>query len=156
MKKIILSLLLLVAGVSGYAQKSYINLIAFGLNSNPTNPTFYLSGDVPEGINTSGLSIGGVLNLLAQEGYEVEFMEMAMGYYAGNSPTTINYLLSKKTSSSNPDDPGIVTYQRNIADDTEAYEVARFNLQGLPVNKDEKGVQIVVYSNYTTKTIIVE
>ena len=67
--------------------------------------------------------------------------------------TYVNYLLSKKTSSSNPD---VVTYQRDITDDTEVYEVARFNLQGLPVNKEEKGVQIVVYSNYTTKTIIVE
>jgi hypothetical protein len=34
--------------------------------------------------------------------------------------------------------------------------VARYNLQGIPVKANEKGVQIIVYSNYTTKTIVVE
>jgi hypothetical protein len=36
------------------------------------------------------------------------------------------------------------------------YEVARYNLQGMPVKETEKGIQIVVFSNYTTKTIIKE
>lgn len=35
-------------------------------------------------------------------------------------------------------------------------EVARYNLQGIRCAPSEKGVQIVVYSDYTTKTIIVE
>ena len=47
--------------------------------------------------------------------------------------------------------------ERIVADDgQEAVEVARYNLQGVPVDKNEKGIQIVVYSNYTTKTVIVE
>ena len=50
--------------------------------------------------------------------------------------------------------PGAI--ERVTADDQEAVEVARYNLQGVPVDKDEKGIQIVVYSNYTTKTVIVE
>ena len=41
-------------------------------------------------------------------------------------------------------------------EDADVHEVARYNLQGLPIHKNEKGVQIIVYSNYTTKTIIVE
>ena len=41
-------------------------------------------------------------------------------------------------------------------DDEEITEVARYNLQGIPVSESERGVQIIVYSNYTTKTIIVE
>ena len=41
-------------------------------------------------------------------------------------------------------------------DDQDVREVARYNLQGLPVDKDEKGVQIIVFSNFTTRTIIVE
>ena len=35
-------------------------------------------------------------------------------------------------------------------------EIARYNLQGIQVNENEKGVQIIVYSNYTTKTVVVQ
>ena len=35
-------------------------------------------------------------------------------------------------------------------------EKGRYNLQGLPISENEKGIQIIVYSNYTTKTIIKE
>ena len=33
-------------------------------------------------------------------------------------------------------------------------EVARYNLSGRPCSPNEKGVQIIVYSDFTTKTII--
>lgn len=35
-------------------------------------------------------------------------------------------------------------------------EKSRYNLQGVPVNKDDKGIQIVVYSDNTTKTVVAE
>lgn len=38
----------------------------------------------------------------------------------------------------------------------EVEEVARYNLSGHPCKPYDKGVQIVVYSDYTTKTIIFE
>ena len=38
----------------------------------------------------------------------------------------------------------------------EVEEVARYNLSGHPCKPYDKGVQIVVYSDFTTKTIIVE
>ena len=38
----------------------------------------------------------------------------------------------------------------------DAKEVARYDLSGRPCSPNEKGVQIIVYSDYTTKTIIVE
>ena len=37
----------------------------------------------------------------------------------------------------------------------EAEEVARYNLSGHPCSPNDKGVQIIVYTNYTTRTIIV-
>ena len=37
-----------------------------------------------------------------------------------------------------------------------AEEVARYNLSGRPCSPNEKGVQIVVYSDFTTQTIIVD
>ena len=38
----------------------------------------------------------------------------------------------------------------------EVEEVARYNLAGRPCRPDEKGIQIIVYSDFTTKTIIIE
>ncbi len=35
-----------------------------------------------------------------------------------------------------------------------AHEVARYNLAGLPCSPSEKGVQIIVYSDFSTKTVI--
>ncbi len=40
--------------------------------------------------------------------------------------------------------------------DSEVEEVARYNLSGIPCKPYDKGVQIIVYSDFTTKTIIVE
>ena len=40
----------------------------------------------------------------------------------------------------------------NSSDD--AVEVARYNLAGRPCSPNEKGVQVIVYSNFTTKTVI--
>ena len=37
----------------------------------------------------------------------------------------------------------------------EAEEVARYNLSGRPCSPNDKGVQIIVYSDYSTKSIIV-
>jgi hypothetical protein len=40
----------------------------------------------------------------------------------------------------------------NSSDD--AVEVARYNLAGRPCSPNEKGVQVIVYSDFTTKTVI--
>ena len=61
----------------------------------------------------------------------------------------VNYLLSKNIGASSS--------TRSVrVDDGEVKEVARYNLQGRPVKKNEKGIQVIVYSNYITKTIIIE
>lgn len=39
-----------------------------------------------------------------------------------------------------------------LPDDTD--EVARYNLSGRPCTPSDKGVQIIVYSDYTTRTVI--
>ena len=36
----------------------------------------------------------------------------------------------------------------------DAEEVARYNLSGIPCSPNDKGVQIIIYSDYTTRTII--
>ena len=148
--KRILSLLLFV-GLSAhmFAQKSYVNVVAFFDGSNMQS-RIYLSGDLPFGIESKydgSTSIGTVLNMLSGKGFEVEFMTGMGG--SSSSHRNVNYLLSKKSSYHS----GV----RNVqVDDEEATEVARYNLQGMPVQANEKGIQIIVYSNFTTKTIIVE
>lgn len=132
---------------TAWGQKSYVNVVADHIYSS-IYQEIYLTGDVPVGIKThydsygsEAMTVGKVLNLLAKEGFVVEQMSC--------SAECEVILLSRIAL-----DPEAVPHV--TADDQEAVEVARYNLQGLPVNEDEKGVQIIVYSNFTTKTIIVE
>lgn len=108
-------------------------------------------GDVPSGIeskvdansNTVLERTVMLINQLAERGFQVE-QNLSVG-----GSTII--LLSKNTSGS------ANAIQRVKADEEEEVtEVARYNLQGMPVTANEKGIQIIVYSNYTTKTVIVE
>lgn len=132
---------------AAWGQKSYVNVVADHIYSS-IYQEIYLTGDVPVGIKThydsygsEAMTVGKVLNLLAKEGFVVEQMSC--------SAECEVILLSRIAL-----DPEAVPHV--TADDQEAVEVARYNLQGLPVSEDEKGVQIIVYSNFTTKTIIVE
>lgn len=117
-----------------------------------------LYGDVPTDMNqsyryyTSDKYGSDILSLLAQHGFEVEQMSPITRYASnGNvSSTYFLYLLSKKSSSTPSNVRQMVTDDENIT------EVARYNLQGMPVYANEKGIQIIVYSNYTTKTVIVQ
>lgn len=132
---------------AAWGQKSYVNVVADHIYSS-IYQEIYLTGDVPVGIKThydsygsEAMTVGKVLNLLAKEGFVVEQMSC--------SAECEVILLSRLAL-----DPEAIPHV--TADDQEAVEVARYNLQGLPVSEDEKGVQIIVYSNFTTKTIIVE
>ena len=148
MKKWISFLFLMMVGVGAFAQKSYVNVIGRPMYS--TSGTS-LSGAVPKDMETSyknsTYKFGDVLNMLGQRGFVVEDMSVA---------TDNNGILFEVAilSKSNAVDPSAV--QKLKDDDAEVYEVARYNLQGMPVKETEKGIQIVVFSNYTTKTIIKE
>lgn len=94
MKKIFLLLLLLVASVSAFAQKSYITVtVGYDNGRAPygSGETIILTGDVPDGLENfvyssnyhdwyletgsydyKSYSTGEILNLLASYGYEVE------------------------------------------------------------------------------------
>ena len=151
MKKLFISLAmtLAIAGMA-WGQKSYVNVVADHIYSS-IYQEIYLTGDVPVGIKThydsygsEAMTMGKVLNLLANEGFIVEQMSC--------SAECEVVLLSRIALYPGDDD----AVEHISVDDQEVHEVARYNLQGLPVDKDEKGIQIVVYSNYTTKTVIVE
>lgn len=88
-----------------------------------------------------------VLNLLADYGYNTIESTLCDSY-------DLKLVLLSKTEG-NTNTP---TYIQRVQTDPkeEITEVARYNLQGIPVKETEKGVQVIVYSNYTTKTVIVE
>lgn len=151
MKRILICFLVLAGAVSTLsAQKSYVNVVADHIYSS-IYQEIYLTGDVPMGIKThydsygsEAMTVGKVLNLLSQEGYQVEQMSCS---------AECEVIVLSRTALYPPDTDNVP----RITDDTqEAVEVARYNLQGLPVSPDEKGVQVIVYSNYTTRTVIVE
>lgn len=150
MKKLLVLLFLMVLGTGAYAQKSYVTIYVYDLHYDSYQTgyvqDFCLTGDIPSDMKKVYKEeyIGNILNQLAEKGFEVEFM-------TGSDISSSVFLLSKKKNSNSTAIQHIST-----DDEEEAREVARYNLQGIPVNKDERGIQIVVYSNYTTKTIIVE
>lgn len=154
MRRFLFSFCLLMASFSVYAQKSYINVAAVDLwDEYGVGQYITLSGDIPSDMKKyygqrDRISIGDLLNMLSAKGFEVEFMSSLNS--GTGSDRGVNYLLSKK--SSNP-----YSSVRSVQiDDEDVTEIARYNLQGIPVNANEKGVQIIVYSNYTTKTVIVQ
>ena len=129
------------------AQRSYVNVVAKNIYSSVYQELF-LTGELPAGVKShydgygsEAMTVGQVLNLLSKEGFLVDQM----------SCTTEGEVIVLSRIALYP---GAI--ERVTADDQEAVEVARYNLQGVPVDKDEKGIQIIVYSNYTTKTVIVE
>ena len=143
MKKLLIFLCLMMAEASVYAQKEYV-IVRKSSNG------LYLGGKIPDGVD-SGYSlstsdrgyvetIGKVLNLLAEKGFELNFTYDK------------DFILSRKASGGQ----ATTRIETIKHDDEEVTEVARYNLQGMPVQANEKGIQIIVYSNYTTKTIIVE
>lgn len=149
MNKFLISLAMMLATIgTALGQKSYVNVVADHIYSS-VYQEIYLTGDVPAGIKThydgygsSAMTVGGVLNLLAKEGFAIEQMSC--------SAEGEVIILSK------PSAPESDRIERIAIDDGDVREVARYNLQGLPVDKDEKGIQIIVFSNFTTRTIIVE
>lgn len=163
MKKIFLALVLLFGIVTiMFAQgKSYVTV--YCPMATYTSP-IKLSGDIPSGMQSdysyydlgyqrainNYYTVGKVLNLLAENGYEVEKME---SYYNTKNEYDITvYLCSKENGSS----ASKIIERVKTDDGSDTVEVARYNLQGIPVTEADKGIQIIVYSNYTTKTVVVE
>lgn len=142
MKRFLSVLLFVALSTHLFAQKSYVCVSGTFTDSGYKTPSVYLSGDIPPTMQDYyKAKMGEVLNELSKNGYQVEF-------FTGDG--TAKAICSKPSKSTTRID------KVTIDSDEEAVEVARYNLQGVPVSESERGVQIIVYSNYTTKTIIVE
>lgn len=142
-----------------YAQKEYITVL-YSVNHTSSGSTTYTTiyGNVPEGMTKSNSSGGldttmEIITKLSELGYTLENVTPQNRVISATDYHNYNYYLFSKPVSS------IATQAKHITtetDNAEVTEVARYNLQGMPVDTTEKGIQIVVYSNYTTKTVIVE
>lgn len=152
MNKVLFLLAAMLLPVCSMAQKTYVNVVATDVNKN--YHTMYLSGDIPSGVKTfydafyDESKLGDIINRLASHGFVVEQMSCSQ-----NESTMREIVILSKNASPTP-----TKAQENTMPEREgeAVEVARYNLQGIPVHAHEKGVQVIVYSNYTTRTVIVE
>lgn len=155
MKKLLFTLFLILSGTSAFAQKEYVTVyITRGScrvsSDDPSLKREYSGSDFDEDGYAGFIYVAKLLNLLSKKNYTVELQTNI------NEPSNgwgMMYLLSRPSEGSSNSN----AIRKVQADpDEEVTEVARYNLQGMPIGKNEKGIQIVVYSNYTTKTIIVE
>ena len=129
-KKVIGVFLLMLIGTVCFAQKSYIVL---------------------EGGATDGTDLSSRLKNYGD--YEIESVNIYSCQSSSTSPLRARYvvILSKSSNVSLKIDTIL-----GGDDDTDVYEIARYDLQGRPVDEKAKGLQIIVYSNYTTKTVFIE
>ena len=155
MKKFFLLLGFLGVFAAASAQKEYVTMTTWGdyiilSGAVPSDMEIEYSGtDFNANVYPAQVWIGNVVNLLSDRGFVVDKMNTI---YNGDR-AFFHYLFSKEKSGDSP----ASSIQKVASDDaSDVHEVARFNLQGRPVMKDEKGIQIIVFSNYTTKTVIVE
>ena len=150
MKKLFLSIAAAFALFTSTAQRSYVSLY---INMNAADSKWVsarVSGDIPESMKDyyaatyDRLSDGELINMLANEGFTIDKIA-AMG------ETNCVVIMSKNSSS----DSGIITKSTD-EQVTNAVEIARYDLQGRLVDDDSPGLQIVVYSDYSAKTVVVK
>ena len=150
MKKLFLSIVAAFALFTSTAQRSYVSLY---INMNAADSKWVsarVSGDIPASMKDyyaatyDRLSDGQLINMLANEGFMIDKI-------AAMSETNCVVIMSKNSSG----DSGIIT---KSADEqvTNAVEIARYDLQGRLVDDDSPGLQIVVYSDYSAKTVVVK
>ena len=150
MKKFFLSIAAVFTLFMATAQRSYVSLY---INMNAADSKWVsarVSGDIPASMKDyyaatyDRLSDGELINMLANEGFTIDKIA-AMG------ETNCVVIMSKNSSG----DSGIIT-QSVDEQVTNAVEIARYDLQGRLVDDDSPGLQIVVYSDYSAKTVVVK
>lgn len=156
MKRLFFLSCLLVCSLACWAQKQYVNIIATGKQA---REGISLSGAIPAGMQDfytsyygNIVTLGDVINQLAEHGFVVEHMSSDCYAPSGGEASFREIVIMSKDAS--PEQGAIETVTADT--DPTATEVARYNLQGQPVGKDERGVQIVVYSDFTARTVVVQ
>ena len=148
MRKILFALFALFA-FSAFAQRGYVSLY---INMNEADSKWVsarVSGDVPASMKEyyaatyDRLTDGELINMLADEGFSIDRIA-AMG------DTNCIIIMSKNSNN----ESGIITNIRT--GNSDATEIARYDLQGRLIDEDTQGIQIIVYSDYSAKTVLVK
>ena len=149
MKKFLITLLLCLSVFMVNAQKQYVSLYV-NLNDATNNwVSARLSGNIPPGMKSyyaatyDKLTEGDLINMLAENNFTIERM-------AGVGDTHAIIIFSNVQNSGYND---IITYYTETINPN-AQEIARYNLQGMKIDSEEPGIQIVVYSDYNAKIIV--
>lgn len=121
---------------------SYVSIIR---NSNKYTT---LSGNVPSGNNWENISIDALLSELSKYSFQLDFHTFNQ-YVRDSFIENIQelFILSKRDTGSGSSVRNAKSYNN------ETKEIARYNIKGVAVDRNYKGVQIIVYSDYTTKII---
>lgn len=156
MKRLFFLSCLLVCSLTGLAEKQYVNIIATGKQA---REGISLSGAIPAGMQDfytsyygNIVTVGDIINQLAEHGFVVEHMSSDCYAPSGGEPMFREIVIMSRAASPEQGAIEMVTADN----DPTATEVARYNLQGQPVDKRERGVQIVVYSDFTARTVVVQ
>ncbi len=161
MKRILIIFLLGILSSLSFAAKSYVFV------KQRTGDGCALWGEIPNGMKDYyyNVHIGDILNELGHQGYILDKFEVtsASESYSSSNPSRLEIeyeyvaILSKDAEDASNGDNNVSTgTSGRRASSDEPTEIARYNLQGLPITGNEQGVQIIVYSDYTTKTILKE
>ncbi len=156
MKRLFFLSCLLVCSLTGLTQKQYINIIATGKQA---REGISLSGAIPAGMQDfytsyygNIVTVGDIINQLAEHGFVVEHMSSDCYAPSGGEASFREIVIMSRAAA--PEQGAIEVVSGD--NDPTATEVARYNLQGQPVDKRERGVQIVVYSDFTARTVVVQ
>lgn len=172
MKRLCLLLMLGLASTMAFGVKSYVYMIQ-------TNSGCSLWGDIPDGMDefypSYNTYIGDIINTLGNKGYVLDKFDLevsAKSYSSSNTAYMQNEqvqvaimsrdgesdeaLTANVTTGTTSPDSGTNVNAMTRASGEDATEIARYNLLGQKINGAEAGVQIIVYSDYSTKTIINE
>lgn len=156
MKRLFFLSCLLVCSLAGLAQKQYVNIIATGKQA---REGISLSGAIPAGMQDfytsyygNIVTVGDIINQLAEHGFVVEHMSSDCYAPSGGEASFREIVIMSRAAAL---EQGAIEVVSGDNDPT-ATEVARYNLQGQPVDKRERGVQIVVYSDFTARTVVVQ
>lgn len=171
MKRLCLLLMLGLASTMAFGVKSYVYMIQ-------TSSGCSLWGDIPDGMDefypSYNTYIGDIINTLGNKGYVLDKFDLEVSAESHSSSNAAymqnervqvaimsrdgesDKVIANVTTSTTSPDSGTEVNAATRASEEGVTEIARYNLLGQKINGAEAGVQIIVYSDYSTKTIINE
>ena len=159
------------ASTMAFGVKSYVYMIQ-------TSSGCSLWGDIPDGMDefypSYNTYIGDIINTLGNKGYVLDKFDLEVSAESHSSSNAAymqnervqvaimsrdgesDKVIANVTTSTTSPDSGTEVNAATRASEEAVTEIARYNLLGQKINGAEAGVQIIVYSDYSTKTIINE